>query len=88
MPIPERRPAYSEIAVGPDGHVWVEHHRRYRERGPTSWSVFDPDGRWLGDVRVPVHLNEVVVSRHGIAGVARDRVGVERVQLYRVDRGP
>lgn len=87
MPIPERRPAYSGVAVGPDGHLWVEHHLRYRETGPATWSVFDPEGRWLGDVRVPVNLNEVTVTAVGLAGVWRDPVGVERVRLYPIERG-
>lgn len=86
MPIPERRPAYSGIAVGPDGHLWVEHHLRYREPGPATWSVFDPEGRWLGDVRVPVNLNEVTVTADGLAGVWRNPVGVERVRLYPIER--
>lgn len=87
MPIPERRPAYSGIAVGPDGHLWVEHHLRYRESGPATWSVFDPEGRWLGDVRVPVNLDNVTVTADGLAGVWRDPADVERVRLYPVERG-
>jgi len=50
-------------SISHTGHVWVErtdpaHLRRPMplsvDDAPASWDVFDPSGRWLGNVIVPV----------------------------------
>jgi hypothetical protein len=46
--------------------------------------VFDPDGRWLGDLDLPRGLRVDEIGADYIAGVERDTLGVEYVKVYRV----
>lgn len=49
-------PTYSGLQVDRTGNVWVEAYRAPGNNAPRTWSVFDPDGRWLGDVAMPEGL--------------------------------
>ena len=54
--------------------------------GPGDWWVFEPDGRWLGTVRMPEGLDLSQVGEDFILGTHRDDLGVERVRLYGLTR--
>lgn len=51
--IPDVRPAYELLLVDPDGVLWVG---RTGSDGEMVLDVFDPDGRYLGEVRPPVEM--------------------------------
>jgi hypothetical protein len=63
--IPATKPPFTDIAVGDDGRVWVllsQGGRREQNTDPSkpaTWSepvvydVFEPDGRYLGQVTTP-----------------------------------
>jgi hypothetical protein len=74
-----------EIKVDALGNVWLG---RYRMPGlyTNEWSVFDPEGVWLGNVLTPEGLivHEIGVDR--VVGVALDDRGVQYVQMHRLDR--
>ena len=48
--LPDVRPAYQSFRRAPDGHLWVQ---RYDAPGSLAWDVFDPEGRYLGEVAMP-----------------------------------
>ncbi len=54
---------------------------------PDIWTVFDGTGRLLATVRIPPDL--AVRSVHGdyVLAVWRDPYDVERVRLYRLNKG-
>ena len=90
-------PHYAALLVDELGYLWV---RQYRWRtdnhwtgsgslmtsGPGDWWVFEPDGRWLGTVRMPEGLDLSQVGEDFILGTHRDELGVERVRLYGLTR--
>ena len=49
---------------------------------PSVWSVFDAQGRWLGDVTLPARFSPMDIGADYVLGVARDEDGVETVAMY------
>ena len=84
-PYPKSLPAYERILADPSGNLWVlEYSIRFGQ--PQSWSVFDPEGRWLGTVRTPAGLRVEQVGESWVAGVWRDAGGEEHVRVYELKR--
>jgi hypothetical protein len=50
------------------------------------WSIFDPDGRWVGDVTMPANTIPLDIGRDYIVAGARDRQHHEAIHLYRLTR--
>ncbi len=85
-------PAYSRIIADRAGRLWVrEPHLADAPAGgelamgslvPSVWSVFDPDGRWLGDVTMPAHFRPTDIGPDYVLGIAADSDGVETVVRY------
>jgi len=80
--LPETRPAYRDMLVDRDGNLWVAESRAPGDEGRRSWSVFGPDGRWLGDVAMPPGLRVSEIGTDYVLGRSRDDLEVERVLLY------
>ncbi|MBT8405716.1 MAG: hypothetical protein KJP18_17800 [Gemmatimonadetes bacterium] len=53
---------------------------------PDRWWVFDPDGRWLGEVVTPPGLRLEVIVDDALWGVHRDAFGVETIRRHRLVR--
>lgn len=90
LPVPELRPAYSDLLVDTEGFVWAaEHNGWFMNRigsEPRDWEVFDPEGEWLGSVRLPARFIVFEIGPDTVLGMTRDDVDVERVQLLRLTR--
>ena len=93
MPRRETYPTVAGLAVDADGHLWVREWSAAEPGMPDQWSVFSPDGRWLGVVRgVPdlflchQRISPCWVDRDFLLAVRRDELGVERVEGYRIRR--
>ena len=99
-PIP-RRDKYSaveSILVSPEGFLWVKEWSASESGIPDQWSVFSPDGRWLGVLSFPPNPAAPDLQMCGrqstpcwVGGdfflvVRRDELGVERVEGYRIRR--
>ncbi|MDE2882556.1 MAG: hypothetical protein OXU69_09100 [Gemmatimonadota bacterium] len=99
-PIPRREkyPAIESILVDADGYVWVREWSASESGIPDQWSVFSPEGRWLGVLSFPpdpaapdLNLCERTgsncrVGKDYFLVVRRDELGRERVEGYRVRR--
>lgn len=84
MPTRSTFPAYDRFVAAEDGHLWVEGYRTPGE-DPPPWSVFSPDGRWLGDVALPSGLEPMWIDGEVVAGVWRDgNEGPETVRIHRI----
>ena len=86
MPLVEAYPAFSALASDPLGYLWV---REYDLPGQDRnlWTVFDPEGRVQGFVEMPIGFEPHEIGEDYILGLARDDLGVERVQLWGLSRG-
>lgn len=83
--VPEGKPALRSVFDDDRSHLWVE---PYRTRGePAAWDVFDPEGRYLGAVAMPVAPAGVrpVVRGDRMAIVATDDLDVPVVVLFRIE---
>jgi hypothetical protein len=83
----ERWPAYSSLVVDSDGNLWVEGYRRTAlsagpDPKPTDWSVFDPNGRWLGNVTVPARFLLQAVHEGHAMGFFEEELGTKRLEVY------
>ena len=80
LPLPATLPAYTELLFADTGELWAQ---RYREQGATMvrWDVFGAGGRHLGGVDVPPSFRLHEISRGQLLGVARDDLGIERVEV-------
>lgn len=54
--IPDVKPAFEQVIVSDDGHLWVRTALPYGQER-TRFDVFDPEGRYLGAVRAPEDLS-------------------------------
>jgi hypothetical protein len=86
MPFPPTYPAYGDLLFDREGYLWVREFAPPSESDETGrgWSIFHPDGRWLGDVRLPPRfaLHEATVDH--VLGVQTDDSGVQFVRTFRI----
>jgi hypothetical protein len=82
---PDSQPVYDHLLVSTAGDVWVRHFAIGQQ--PTGrWSVFDPAGRWLGEVSTPGDLVVMELGEDHVLGLWTDDYGVEYVRVYAIDR--
>jgi hypothetical protein len=81
----ENFPAYSDMHVDRVGNVWLRGYHWYDLGAPISWSVFDPQGRYLGDLVIPA-LMEVhdIGDRYILGRMAANRA--EAVYMYEIQK--
>ena len=90
---PERLPAVTGFAAGPEGTIWVRgarppelmtSHVLYarppvREFWSRNWEVFSARGRWLGTVVLPARFTLYRIRGRDLYGVEEDDLDVQRV---------
>ncbi|HEX6041017.1 hypothetical protein [Longimicrobium sp.] len=81
LPRRETFPAFADARVDAVDNLWVEEYRRPADEQP-RWSVFDPEGRWLGTVETPAGLAVHQIGPDWILGVQKDALEVEHVRMY------
>lgn len=92
-------PAYAQIFEGPDGTVMTQLFQPVstlseveREAfdfqtgalGSRQWDVFDPAGRYLGVVEMPLRFQPILIEGNAIYGIQRDDLDVQYVVRLRV----
>lgn len=85
--IPGVKPALRELLVADDGHLWVAVTTRDRGDEAYAFDIFDPEGRYLGPLRLPFRLSShpPPVIRNGIiVGVTKDDLEVPFVVRARI----
>ena len=79
----ENKPPYSNLVEDELGNVWIEHFRDpANNTRPARWSVFDKDGRFLGDVQVPAATAVCSITRDQVITIFTDEFDVEHVRIY------
>ena len=80
-------PAFSSIAVGRDGRLWVFPYRR-PEQDPREWMAFETDGTFLCHLaRTHPNFSPYEFGTDYALGVEADELGVQTVVMYRLSRG-
>lgn len=82
--IPSRKPAFSRIDIAPDGHLWIA-ATQGRDPVGTVFDIFDPDGRYLGEVRSPTTLRGLRFHDGRVFALATDSFGVTYVVRLRIE---
>lgn len=77
----ETWPAFSRLLVDTEGHLWV---RAYPAPGADArtWSVFDPAGRWLGEVEMPERFEVLEIGGDYVLGRWLDEDDVPYVRVH------
>lgn len=78
-------PRHGEILVDDREHLWVDDYAVPGERAPSRWSVFDPEGRYLGQVTTPAGFIVHEIAGDRVLGRWQDEFGVEHIHVYRID---
>jgi hypothetical protein len=79
-------PFYRQFMGDDAGNLWV---LKYEAPGepPGDWTIFDPEGRMLGDLTVPESFRPLHIGADFVLGVWSDELDVERVQMYGLEKG-
>ncbi len=78
-------PAFSALHSDPLGYLWVQEYS-FPGQDESIWTVFDSGGRVQGFVETPRNLDVVEIGEDYILGTTTDELGVERVQLWPLER--
>lgn len=89
VPRRDTRPAHGRFLEDLGENLWVaDFDPSYARRGlpPSStWTVFGPEGRWLGSVETPAGLAVTEIGEDYVLGIARVD-GRSVVQLHELSR--
>jgi hypothetical protein len=78
-------PFYRQFRGDDAGNLWVLKYEAPGERAG-DWTIFDPEGRLLGDVTMPESFRPLHIGADFVLGVWSDELDVERVQMYRLEK--
>lgn len=79
---PPTIPAHGNaLRVDSEGNLWLLEYRR-EDSEPNRWSVFDPDGTWLGVVETPPRFTVSEIGSDYVLGIDRDALDVQYVVMY------
>lgn len=80
-PAAETMPAFRALRTDTEHNLWVEEYRRPGDDIP-RWSVFDPEGYFLGVVTGPEGLRVTDIGTDYVMGIVTDDMDVQRVVMY------
>lgn len=87
-PIADEFPAFSRLALGRDGRIWVREYRRPTMPAVQRWVGFDSQGRFLCRTEFPFRMELLEIGSDYFLVKDQDEEGVERVLQYRIARPP
>lgn len=97
MQFADNYPAFAQLLLGSDGHLWVQRIRTSRDvpegeewspqdLGSHEWDVFDSEGRYLGIMELPLRFQPLREVDGVLWGIQRDEFDVQAVVGLRVVR--
>ncbi len=84
LPVHATMPAFSALLVDEADRLWVRVFAPPDDPA-NRWDVFDPDGRWLGTLRLPEGFHPMEIGEGRVLGVRRDALEVEYVERFRIE---
>jgi hypothetical protein len=88
----ETFPAFAQMLLSRTGELWIRQHptdgtsRTSVTIRPSDWSIYDRQGRWIADCRLPARFALMDAGADFVIGVSRDEDDVERVTLLSLKR--
>jgi hypothetical protein len=82
----ETFPAWSQILVDEVGNVWARSYRWFEMGADYPWTVFDREGRYLGEVVIPYPLTVHQIGDDYVLGHMSDGRGGEAVYIYQLEK--
>jgi hypothetical protein len=88
-------PVFSQLILARSGELWVRafaiedaipFRQTRQNKAPSDWSIYDAEGRWLADCRLPARFTPHDIGADYVLGVASDEDDVERVVLWALRR--
>ena len=85
-----RRAGHSELIEDEAGNLWVQHFQFLisgilpDDAGVSTWSVFEPDGRFLGEVQMPPRFVPKTITSDRVLGIQGDLREVRSIRVYRL----
>jgi hypothetical protein len=83
-PVASTFPGHAEVIVDRAGRLWVKEYDRPLDEESSRWLVFEQDGRFVCQLRIPVSLQVFDAGMDYVLGAERDDLGVEYLVQYRV----
>lgn len=88
-------PEFSAMLADDQNRIWLklydpetDSHWLGRRLSGGEWVVIDTRGREIARVAMPSDFKLVDVQGQRVAGIVTDDLGVQRVRIYRLNRGP
>jgi len=78
---PDAFPAYGSFLADAEGNLWVEVYRKPGDDQP-CWTVFDRDGRMLGEVLTPKRFTLHQIGADFVLGRWADDLDVQHIQMF------
>jgi hypothetical protein len=79
-------PVFDQVIVDDLGDIWVRGYQWFDLGSGKSWMVFDPEGRFLGEVMTPSILEIHQIGADFVLGRMADRNGREAVYIFRLEK--
>jgi hypothetical protein len=75
-------PVFDRIVVDDLGDLWVRNYQWFDLGSGKSWTIFDPEGRFLGEVTTPSILEIHQIGADYVLGRMADESGREAVYIF------
>jgi len=82
--IPDVKPPITRLWVDDRGYLWTERSNPEGAPAGTLFDVFDPEGRYLGEVRAPLALQTVLVRGPALYATATGEDDVPVIVRFRI----
>ena len=79
-------PAFAHLQRDSLGCLWATKYEAPWEESGGSW-VFAPSGELLGELSLPSGFRPLEIGNNYVLGVVADDLGVERIQVFGLERG-
>lgn len=86
LPYPQTAPVLDHLLLDDLEHLWVRHFVVPGDLA-ARWSIFGPEGNWLGEMELPVGLRPTHIGEDFLLAVVRGENNVEEVSVFPLRRG-
>ncbi len=83
--LPDTKPAFTDLLVGEEGHLWVERPVETPDAEMTTWWMLDPETKTIQVVELPRAVDLEVVRDGQAYGTTTTEMGAPAVVRYRIE---